>query len=203
MYMDWQLSVQKHVRKLSRTEVISQAFAYDHFAHSFVNLSRLHVWLSRRHKLSSNCYLGSFDRCSNWTPRLFSLPSLQKWQGYTRLGQYMALAGSSLATLAEGPRGRVKLTHRYLTKWPQRSTLLSKLNLGCFHWPCHGRWRLATPVTSAKHDETATPVTSAKHDETTVLKPSRHSAKLVQSGSGRNHGGCERTLGILLQGLHK
>ncbi|CAK9094554.1 unnamed protein product [Durusdinium trenchii] len=53
-------SVQKHFRKLSRTELISQvfanfpelsqAFANEEFAQPFADLSRLHVLLSRRHK---------------------------------------------------------------------------------------------------------------------------------------------------------
>ena len=57
-------SAQKHFRKLSRTELIlqafanlpelSQAFANEKLAQSFADLSRLHVLLSRRHdKLTS------------------------------------------------------------------------------------------------------------------------------------------------------
>ena len=75
-------SVQKHICKLSWTELISRAFANfpelshtfanETFAQSFADLSRLHVLLSRRHSTllsgtnrnMKNCYLGSFGRCS-------------------------------------------------------------------------------------------------------------------------------------------
>ena len=64
-------SVPRHVRKLSRTDVISQAFASfpelsqafadENFAHSFANLSRLHVWLSTRHNTLTALHIVSWE----------------------------------------------------------------------------------------------------------------------------------------------
>ena len=64
-------SAQKHFRKLSRTELISQAFANfpelsqafanEKLAQSFADLSRLHVLLSRRHNTLTSLQIVSWE----------------------------------------------------------------------------------------------------------------------------------------------